>query len=73
MRPGAGASGIGGEDDEGVGEFKKQIFRKSILFLKAACPNRTAAVGYEDCLADCLEDLWKKSLGDFSRKRLLTG
>ena len=42
MRPGAGASGAGGEDDEGVGEFKKQIFRKSILFLKAACPNRTA-------------------------------
>ena len=29
--PGAGAYGIGGEDDEGVGEFKKQIFRKSNL------------------------------------------
>ena len=42
MRPGSGAYGAGGEDDEGVGEFKKQIFRKSILFLKAACPNRTA-------------------------------
>ena len=31
MRPGAGAYGAGGEDDEGVEEFKKQIFRKSNL------------------------------------------
>lgn len=27
----AGAYGVGGEDDEGVEEFKKQIFRKSTL------------------------------------------